>query len=62
MTVRRTFNSLLAACIVGVLISATGTEAKRKREKARMPTWGDIAQAAVDTLLEDIPEKIEKSG
>ena len=62
MTIIRTLHSLFAACMVGVLISATTAEAKRHRERARMPTWRDIAQAAVETLLEDIPEKIEKSG
>ena len=62
MTIMRTLHFLFFACMVGMLTSATTGEAKRHRERARMPTWRDIAQAAVETLLEDIPEKIEKSG
>ena len=62
MTIVKTIHFLSLACVVGVLLSATPSEAKRQRAKARMPTWNDIMHAAVETLLEDIPEKIEKSS
>ena len=29
-----------------------------KNKKAKMPTWKDIGKVALDTLLEDVPEKM----
>ena len=48
--------------LAGVLATIPLTEAKRHRERAKMPSWKDIMNVAVDTLLEDLPEQIEKSG
>lgn len=50
------------AWLAVVFATIQSTQAKRKRERAKMPSFKDILNVAVDTLLEDLPEQIEKSS
>ena len=50
--------TIVTALSLTILPDAVQSKKRAAPKKAKMPTWKDIGKVALDTLLEDVPEKM----
>ena len=50
--------TIVTALSLTMLPDAVQSKKRAAPKKAKMPSWKDIGKVALDTLLEDVPEKM----